>query len=122
MPLVASSEEQVEILRLIWSEMKALNGRIDGVRDDLHKELTSGRVELKTELAALRSELRAEDDATRRRLTETEVRLATAVTELSGETRALASLIRDWREEHRTDRADLRARVDRIEEHLGLPR
>jgi len=86
--------------------MKALNGRVDGVRSDLQ---------------AVQTELKADDDALRRRLTESEVRVATAVTELSGETRALAWLIREWREEHRSERGEHRGRVDRIEKHLGLP-
>jgi hypothetical protein len=100
---------QLEVLRAIWNETKGLNARID-----------TTRTELKAELVTLRAELRAEDDALRRRLTESEIRVSTAVTELSGETRALASLIREWREEHRADRADLRERVDRIEQHLGI--
>ncbi|MCC7536521.1 MAG: hypothetical protein IT379_09930 [Deltaproteobacteria bacterium] len=106
---MGGTDEQTELLRLIWQEMKALNGRIDTLR-----------VELKAEVATLRAETRAEDDALRRRMTESEVRLATSVTELSGETRALASLIREWREDHRADRADLRSRVERLEQHAGL--
>ena len=111
---MSDGDEQLEVLRAIWNEMKALNGRIDGVRADL----TTLRSELKAEIATLRAEMKAEDDALRRRMTESEVRVSTAV---SGETRALASLIREWREEHRAERADLRSRVDRSEKHLELP-
>ncbi len=51
---------------------------------------------------------------------ESEVRLATVVTRLSGDVQEPSGLIREWREEHRSDRADLRARVARLEEHAGL--
>jgi outer membrane murein-binding lipoprotein Lpp len=77
------------VLRGIWQEMKALNGRIDGVRSDL----TAVRTELKAEISTLRAEARAEDEALRHRLTESEIRVSTAVSDLAGETRALASLI-----------------------------
>ena len=94
----SGGDEQLEVLRAIWHEMKALNDRIDGVRADLNgridgvrADLTTLRTELKAEIATLRAEMEAEDDALRRRLTESEVRVSTAVTELSGETRALAS-------------------------------
>lgn len=110
---MSDGEQQLEVLRAIWAEMKGLNGRIDGVRADLG--------DVKAELVTLRADVKIEDDALRRRLTESEVRVSTAVTELSGETRALALLIREWRDEHRTERGELRGRVDRIEKHLGLP-
>ena len=126
-----AENEQVEILKLIWGEMKALNQctegvsqRVDGVSqrvDGVRAELVTVRTELKGEIAATRAELKADLDVVRRRRTETEIRLASAVTDLAGETRSLSSLIRDWREEHRADRADLRERVKRIEAHLGLP-
>lgn len=113
-------DEQLEVLRAIWNEMKALNGRIDGVRTDLDG-VRADLDGVKAEVALLRADVKAEDDALRRRLTESEVRVSTAVVELSSETRSLASLIREWREEHRQERGELRGRVDRIEKHLGLP-
>jgi hypothetical protein len=39
---------------------------------------------------------------------------------LSYDVQQLSGLIRDWREEHRSDRTELQARVARIEAHLGL--
>ena len=118
-----AENEQVEILKLIWVEMKALNQRIDGVSqrvDGVRSELVTVRTDLKAEIAAVRVELKADMDVVRRRMTDTEIRLASAVTDLAGETRSLSSLIREWRDEHRADRADLRERVKRIEAHLGL--
>jgi hypothetical protein len=84
-----ADNEQVEILKLIWGEMKALNQRIEGVRD----ELVAVRTELKAEIAAIRAELKADMDVLRRRMTESEIRVASAVTDLAGETRSLSSLI-----------------------------
>jgi hypothetical protein len=55
----------------------------------------------------------------RRRVVESEVRLATATTALSNDVHELGSLIREWREEHRADRAALAARVSRLEEQAG---
>ena len=119
--------EQVAILRGIWNEMKALNKRVDqtndrleAVRFELKTELQAGRVELKTELEAVRSDLKSEVDGLRKRAVESEVRLATATTELSGDVRELSGLIREWRTEHREDRADIRTRLDRLEAKVGL--
>jgi predicted nucleic acid-binding Zn-ribbon protein len=97
--------EQIEILRAIWAEMKALNGRVDKTNERLD---------------AVRTEIKGEMDELRRRVVESEVRLATATTQLSTDVQELSGLIRDWREEHRSDRAEIRARVVRIEDHLGL--
>lgn len=81
-----AENEQIEILKLIWGEMNSLNARIGGVKD----ELVALRTELKAEISAVRAELKADVDVVRRRMTETEIRLASAVTDLAGETRALA--------------------------------
>ena len=108
--------EQVEILRAIWNEMKGLNGRVDKTND----RLDAVRTELKQEISGLRIELTSESGALRQRLVESEVRLATATTALPGDVRDLSGLIRDWRQEHREERAELRTRVDRIERHLSL--
>lgn len=107
---------ELEVLRMIWNEMKAL-------RASLHQELQETRDELGTRIDSTNKrleELKGEFDSLRRRVTESEVRLATATNELAAETRELMHLIREWRDEHRTDRADLRSRVARIEDHLGL--
>ena len=110
------SSEQVELLRGIWNEMKSLNQRID----QTNQGLNAVRLELKDELEGVRRDLKTENNDLRNRVTESEVRLGTAVTQLSTDVRDLHGIIREWREEHRADRAELRGRVDRIEKHLNL--
>jgi hypothetical protein len=100
-------DEHLEVLRAIWTEMKGLNARVDKTNDRLE---------------AVRQELKDDQDALRRRVVESEVRLATVVTQLSSDVHERNGLIREWRSEHRADRADLRSRIDRIEEHVGIGR
>ena len=107
-----SPDEQVEVLRLIWNEMKALNSGVDQTNERLDK--TNERLD------AVRVELKDERDALRRRVVESEVRLATVTTQLSSDVQDLSGVIREWREEHRADRADFRARLLRLERHAGL--
>ena len=117
-----NGSEVVAILREIWNEMKALNKRVDAsnerldaVRTELKSEIARTSAELRSELAASRAELR-EDLASShaevgRRLTESEIRLANATTQLAGDVQQLSGLIREWRDDHRAERAELRARV-----------
>lgn len=129
-------EEQVEILRAIWNEVKALNGRVnttnsrleetntrlDEMRVDLRGEIVGLRTELRTEMGELRRELRADIDAVDRRSVDRDMRLGSALNELSRDVRELTSIVHDWRDEHRLDREDLRERVARLERHAGLER
>lgn len=73
-------DEQVEILRAIWAEMKAVHGQIK---------------ETNARLDAVRIEVKDEMDVLRRRIVESEVRLATATTQLSGDVQELTGLIRE---------------------------
>jgi predicted nucleic acid-binding Zn-ribbon protein len=133
MPARRRGNEQVELLRAIWNEMKALNGRVDQTNARLDQtnarlDQTNARIsetnarldQTNARLDAVRTEIRDEIDGLRRRMVESEVRLATATTQLAGDVQVLSGLIREWREEHRADRAELRVRVARIEEHVGL--
>lgn len=104
-PKVPTDDPQLAVLRAIFEEMKLLNARV---------ERTNERLD------AVRTELSGEVDQLRRRVVESEVRLATATTQLSGDVQTLSGLIREWREEHRSDRADIRDRVARLEQHVGL--
>jgi len=118
MPGKRRDDQQVEILRAIWSEMKALNAGVDQTNARLDQ--TNARLDqTNARLEAIRVELRDEIDGLRRRVVESEVRLATATTQLSMDVQALSGLIREWREEHRGDRAELRARIARLEERVG---
>ena len=137
-------DEQVEILRAIWNEMKALNGRVTTTNSrldelksevgDLRAELRSDvgglraevgglRAELRSEVGGLRAEmtgLRGDLDVVHRRSVERDMRLATSIGEFSRDVRELTLVVHDWRDEHRLDRADLRDRVERLERHVGL--
>ena len=175
-------DEQVELLRGIWNEMKALNGRVDatnvalndglgglraelhdeigglgvklhdgldGVRGELHDEIGGLRAELHDGLGGLRAELHDEigtlgaklhqaigglrsefkeeffalrtDLKTEiRRNVDRDLRLGTAVAELSLDVRELTGIVHAWRDEHRLDREDLRERVARLERRIGL--
>jgi len=153
-------DEQIEVLRAIWTEMKALNGRIDttsaalqeglgslraelhdgigglraelhdeigGLRAELHDEIGGLRAELHDEIGGLRSEFKEEFHGLRtdlksevRRNLERDLRLGTAVAELSLDVRELTGIVHAWRDEHRLDREDLRERVTRLEIRVGL--
>lgn len=125
-----SEDPQVELLRAIWTEMKALNSRVDKTNERLdttNERLDAVRTELKDELTHVRTELKDEItevkhgvDMLGRRMIESEVRLATATTQLAADVQTLSGLVRDWREEHRSDRAELRDRVARLEQHTGI--
>ncbi len=119
-----ASAEQTELLRNIWNEMKALNGRIDTVRTEL-----SGRLD------AVRTDLSERIDQTNARLDQTNVRVDTLRTELKGEMIRLRTDVTEMRRdihvlggridnlltgEHRAEHGELRQRVERIEKHLGL--
>jgi hypothetical protein len=91
------SDEQLEVLRAIWNEMKALNARLDTTNERLDA-LSEG-------LDALREELKNDFNGPHRQGVESEVRLATATTQLSTDVEELVGLIRDWRTEHRADRS-----------------
>ncbi|MGI5861162.1 MAG: hypothetical protein ACOX6T_03785 [Myxococcales bacterium] len=114
------SDRQVELLRSILGEMKALRASFESQLEATRREL-GGRIDQTNErLDSLRAEMKSEVDGLRRRVVESEVRLATATTALSNDVHELSSLIRDWREEHRADRAALSARVSRLEEQAGV--
>jgi uncharacterized protein involved in exopolysaccharide biosynthesis len=102
----SSLESELEATR------RALGGRIDETNARLDQ--TNARLD------AVRGEVREEISGLSKRVVESEDRLATATTELSSDVQQLSGLIREWREEHRADRARLELRVPRIEEQLGL--
>ncbi len=142
-------DEQVELLRGIWNEMKQLNDRVDatnaalhgeigGLRSDLREEIGGLRSEFKEEIGGLRSEFKEEIGGLRsefkeelllvradlrgeaRRNVERDLRLGTTLAELSLDVRELTGIVHAWRDEHRIDREDLRERVARLERRVGL--
>jgi chromosome segregation ATPase len=120
-------DEQIEVLRAIWNETKALKASLESQLEATRRELgaridqTNGRLnETNERLDAVRGELKDEMEGLRRRMVESEVRLSTATTQLSCDFQQLGGLIREWREEHRAERAELRTRLARVEEPIGL--
>lgn len=120
-------EEQVEILRMIWEEMKAVKASLEkqltATREELgaHIEQTNARIDqTNRNLESLAQRSDENFQVLTNRITESEMRLATATTELAADVHVLSDLIRDWRQEHREDRARLERRVARIEDHIGL--
>jgi predicted nucleic acid-binding Zn-ribbon protein len=130
-------DEQVEILRAIWNEMKALNGRVSTTNSQLEQtnarleentakleaglELTNARLEqgfgeLKSEMVSIRADI----NLVHRRSVDRDLRLGTSLTELGHDVRELTHLVHDWRDEHRLDRADLHERVERLERRVGV--
>jgi hypothetical protein len=130
-------DEQVEILRAIWNEMKGLNGRVNATNAQLEQttarlELNSARLEQRIDQTNARlekgfGELRAEMvgirgdlDRVHRGSVDRDIRLGTAITELGRDVRELTHLAHDWRDEHRLDRAAPHGRVERLERHVGI--
>ncbi len=114
--------EQTEILRAIWNEMKALNGRVDktneglsGLRTELRGEMAGLRTELRGEMAELRTELRGEMAELRGEMAELRDEMHAGFEMLGGR---IDNLLLG---PHGRDHSDLRERVARIEGHLGLP-
>jgi chromosome segregation ATPase len=84
------------------------------VLKDIRQELRETRTELKGEIGGLREEIRNTNtrvDALSDRVVESEVRVATAVTDLHGTVRELTDMLRA---QH-----DLRPRVDRCERDIS---
>jgi uncharacterized coiled-coil DUF342 family protein len=123
------SDEQTELLRNIWNEMKALGtnlgGRIDGAKhevaglradvgelrkdvDVLTREMVEVKhaiVEMKAEIVEIKSDIR-------------EIRLD--VHDMKLELRAVRVATQSTFELQSREQSDLRDRVVRIEDHLGL--
>ena len=108
------TDEQVELLRGIWSEMKALNGRVTTTNEQLGEvraELRSGLADVRAELRAGLTEVRAGLDEVRgsigvlgeridlahTRSVERDLRIATALTEVAGEVHELRGDVHDLR-------------------------
>jgi hypothetical protein len=167
-------DEQVELLRAIFSEMKALNERVETTNATLEVQIGGLRAEFKEEIGGLRAELgevkaqfgglraevgehigglraafgeqigglradfghqlgglraefkealgelRFDLKSEGRRSVDRDLRLGTALAELSLDVRELTGIVHAWRDEHRLDREDLRERVARLERRVGL--
>ena len=130
-------DEQTEILREIWNQLKALdrsfNTQLGALRVEVTTELRGLRSDvdgLKTEMIGLRGDvdrLKIEMIEVKAELREVKAELKglrTDVDDLESETKAIrvatqAGFALLARAEERNER-DLRARIERIEAHVGL--
>jgi hypothetical protein len=134
-------DEQVELLRGIWNEMKALNGRVtttnerlDDLRSEFRSEMGGLRTEMRTEMGGVRTqmgELRAELRAgladlgerieqVHSRGVEWDMRLATTLVEVRDDVHEIRQVMLAWHDEHRIDKSRIDERLDRLERHVGL--
>jgi predicted nucleic acid-binding Zn-ribbon protein len=98
-----STDLTIEILKGIRTELRELNGRVDETNGRLDQ--TNGRIDqTNCRLDEMREELS-------HRIVESELRTATALTDLSGSVRELTSLLRG--------QFDLRPRVEKCEEEIA---
>jgi hypothetical protein len=132
-------DEQVELLRGIWNEMNALNGRVETTNERLvcverglattNEKLVDLEGGLSTRLDLLRDEMHSgfrgfseRTDAVHERSVRGDLRIATSLATLTSEVREMKEIVLVWHDEHRADRANLAERVDRLERHVGLSR
>ncbi|MCP4660602.1 MAG: hypothetical protein GY856_34815 [bacterium] len=119
-----TNNEQTELLRLIWNEMKAVKAsvdtKLDGLRTSLETQLEGVRSEVEAnrlEIEKLNEKfdglnekfggLRNDFDVMRGYMVQAEIRSATVIVELRKDREELYG--------------NLRNRVERLEEHAGLP-
>ena len=111
---MSDRDEHLEALRGMWSELKALNGRIDGTNARLDE--TVSRLDgMNTRLDQTVSRLDETNDRLDRlehRQTESEMRITTELVAVAGAVREVRDVLRD----HRADRA----RIDRLEQRVDV--
>lgn len=100
-------------MKELWNEMKAVHASLKrelrDTREELGKRLdvNSRRVE------EVRDELKVDVNAVHKRAIESELRLATAVLELTDTVKSLKDTVTAWRAEHRAERDHLREELHR---------
>jgi predicted nucleic acid-binding Zn-ribbon protein len=121
------NNEQTELLRNIWNEIKSVNQNLSSRIDQTNERLDLMNKELRGEIASSKIDLGRRIDQTNERLdsvrselitrmTESEIRLATATNELALNVRSLSGIISEWRKEHRASTEQISQRVTRLEE------
>lgn len=116
-----AATETNRILMMIWTEMKALNGRIDQTNarlDATNARLDATNARLEAGFREMREEFDAKIDDLRRQMVEADMRVATAVAELAADVRALTRHLREGRPQlvaHEERITKLEARVDALE-------
>jgi hypothetical protein len=118
----SSDDEQTELLRLIWNEMKALGQNLGGRIEALRADTNARFVELESKLGGRIEGLRADTNTcfaeTNGRLDEVVGRLDVvehAVRDLAAQQVIAGRYLRRFADRHRDDIRDLRVRVARLE-------
>jgi predicted nucleic acid-binding Zn-ribbon protein len=120
--LVSMSDEQTEILRGIWQELKDLGQNLGERIDRTNERLDDTREALRGELAEMRRELLARIDGTNSRIDETNSRLdkvEEALKDLAGQQLMLTRYVGTVVDRHEQAIADLRERLARLEGQAG---
>ncbi|MBI5479398.1 MAG: hypothetical protein HY906_11105 [Deltaproteobacteria bacterium] len=126
------SGEQTELLRGIWNEMKALGQNLGGRIDQTNARLDAVRTELSARIAdtsARIDQTNARIDAMRsdfgQALAGVETRLGSELRSLAGAVQGVSELLRQRAVERERlaeceeDIAELKGRVERVEQRLG---
>ena len=95
-----STNVTVELLKGIRSDIQSTNSRLDATREELSQRLDATREELSERI-----------DRLTHRVVESELRTATAITDLAGTVRELTGVLRES--------SDLRPRVEKCEQDIA---
>lgn len=114
------NDEQTELLRLMWGEMKAVRSsidtKIDGLRVELVDRMDRLRVELVGEMDRMRVDVSAGIEQTNMRLGVVESRLV----DLAAQQVLLGRYMKRVVGRHDEGIVELRDRVSRLEERAGI--
>ena len=106
-----SSSVTVEILKGIRTDLQGMRDELQSTREELRGELRTTREGLRDELQTTREELSGRIDRLSRRVVESELRTATAISDLAGTVRDMTGVLRA--------ESDLRPRVERCEQDIA---
>ena len=106
-----STNVTVELLKGIRTDMQGMRDELRTTREELRDELRGTREELRAELRDTREELSGRIDQLTWRVVESEIRTATAMTDLAGTVRDMTGVLRA--------QSDLRPRVERCEQDIA---
>jgi hypothetical protein len=98
-----ASSVTVELLKGIRSDMRGMRGDLHGVREEIQG--------VREEIQGVREELSHRIDHLTHRVVESELRTATAMTDLAGTVREMTAVLRV--------QSDLRPRVEKCEEDIA---
>ncbi len=119
---MGSDNEQTELLRMIWQAIKdlgtGLGARID--ETNLRLDQTNARLDqTNARLEAVRFDLDSKIEELHHALVESQMRTATAITDLAGDVQRLTTFLK----EHQADAkrlASCEVRIDRLESRVAV--